>query len=82
MARVVNASPCWYRIWTLMARERVRPRPRQNIAANCGRTVTRDDSSSDLSRVTARAVLTGKHGTLVRRAPGWQGAPDDQQAKN
>jgi len=29
-----------------------------------------------------RAVLTGKHGTLVRRAPGWQGAPDDQQAKN
>jgi len=25
--------------------------------------------------VFVRAVLTGKHGTLVRRAPGWQGAP-------
>jgi len=30
----------------------------------------------------SRAVLTGKHITLVRRAPGWQGAPDDQQAKH
>ena len=30
----------------------------------------------------ARAALTGKHDTLVRRAPGWQGAPDGQQAKN
>jgi len=29
-----------------------------------------------------RAALTGKHDTLVRRAPGWQGAPDGQQAKN
>jgi len=29
----------------------------------------------------ARAALTGKHDTLVRRAPGWQGAPDGQQAK-
>ena len=28
-----------------------------------------------------RAALTGKHDTLVRRAPGWQGAPDGQQAK-
>ena len=26
-----------------------------------------------------RAVLAGKHGTLVRRAPGWHGAADDQQ---
>jgi len=31
--------------------------------------------------VHSRAALTGKHGTLVRRAPGWQGAPDGQQAK-
>jgi len=30
----------------------------------------------------ASAALTGKHDTLVRRAPGWQGAPDGQQAKN
>jgi len=29
-----------------------------------------------------RAALTGKHDTLVRRASGWQGAPDGQQAKN
>ena len=29
-----------------------------------------------------RAALTGKHDTLVRRARGWQGAPDGQQAKN
>ena len=28
-----------------------------------------------------RAALTGKHDTLVRTAPGWQGAPDGQQAK-
>jgi len=28
-----------------------------------------------------RAALTGKHDTLVRRAPGWQGALDGQQAK-
>jgi len=28
-----------------------------------------------------RAALTGKHDTLVRRATGWQGAPDGQQAK-
>ena len=28
-----------------------------------------------------RAVLTGKHDTLVRTAPGWQGAPDGQQTK-
>ena len=28
-----------------------------------------------------RAALTGKHDTLVRRAPGWQGSPDGQQAK-
>jgi len=28
-----------------------------------------------------RAALTGKHNTLVRRAPGWQGAPYGQQAK-
>ena len=32
--------------------------------------------------VFCRAALTGKHDTLVRRAPGWQGAPDGQQAKN
>jgi len=29
-----------------------------------------------------RAALTGKHDTLVRTAPGWQGAPDGQRAKN
>jgi len=29
----------------------------------------------------SRAALTGKHDTLLRRAPGWQGAPDGQQAK-
>jgi len=29
-----------------------------------------------------RAALTGKHDTLVRRASGWQGALDGQQAKN
>jgi len=34
-----------------------------------------------LNGMNRRAVLTGKHGTLVRRAPRWQGAPDDQQAK-
>ena len=28
-----------------------------------------------------RAALTRKHDTLVRRAPGWQAAPDGQQAK-
>jgi len=28
-----------------------------------------------------RAALTGKHDTLVRRAPGWQGAPNGQEAK-
>ena len=28
-----------------------------------------------------RAALTGKHDTLLRRPPGWQGAPDGQQAK-
>jgi len=28
-----------------------------------------------------RAVLTGKHGTLVRRAPGWQGAPTTRRQK-
>jgi len=27
------------------------------------------------ARDLARAALTGKHDTLVRRAPGWQGAP-------
>jgi len=32
--------------------------------------------------LSARAALTGKHDTLVRRAPGWQGAADSQQAKN
>jgi len=33
-------------------------------------------------RIARKAALTGKHDTLVRRAPGWQGAPDGQQAKN
>jgi len=33
-------------------------------------------------RTTSSAALTGKHDTLVRRAPGWQGPPDGQQAKN
>jgi len=36
---------------------------------------------SYLSIAAARAALTGKHNTLVCRAPGWQGAPDGQQAK-
>jgi len=31
--------------------------------------------------ISDRAALTGKHDTLVRRAPGWQGTPDGQQAK-
>jgi len=31
--------------------------------------------------LVCRAALTGKHDTLVRRAPGWQGAPDGQQTK-
>jgi len=30
----------------------------------------------------ARAALTGKHDTLVRRAPGWQGAPTASRQKN
>jgi len=34
-----------------------------------------------LTLVNARAALTGKHDTLMRTAPGWQGAPDGQQAK-
>ena len=34
-----------------------------------------------IRRVTIRVALTGKHNTLVRRAPSWQGAPDGQQAK-
>ena len=34
-----------------------------------------------IMNVNFRAALTGKHDTLVRRAPGWQGAPDGQQAK-
>jgi len=34
-----------------------------------------------LQQYQPRAALTGKHDTLVRRAPGWQGAPDGQQAK-
>ena len=33
------------------------------------------------SRAMSRAALTAKHDTLVRRATGWQGAPDSQQAK-
>ena len=37
--------------------------------------------AAELARLTTRAALTGKHDTLVRRAPGWQGAPDGQQAK-
>ena len=34
-----------------------------------------------VSVTVSKAALTGKHDTLVRRAPGWQGAPDGQQAK-
>ena len=34
-----------------------------------------------VSVTVSRAALTGKHDTLVSRAPGWQGAPDGQQAK-
>ena len=30
------------------------------------------------SCAVCRAALTGKHDALVRRAPGWQGAPDGQ----
>ena len=42
-------------------------------------TIRYDTGSTSVER---RAALTGKHDTLVRRAPGWQGAPDGQQAKN
>ena len=38
-------------------------------------------STKTAKRRITRAALTGKHDTLVRRAPGWQGAPDGQQAK-
>ena len=38
--------------------------------------------SGCLPTLVVTAALTGKHDTLVRRAPGWQGAPDGQQAKN
>jgi len=34
-----------------------------------------------LGSIGNRVALTGKHDTLVRRAPGWQEAPDGQQAK-
>jgi len=41
------------------------------------------DPSSHFNRTPTCewAALTGKHDTLVRRAPGWQEAPDSQQAK-
>ena len=39
------------------------------------------DDRLPLLSARLRAALTGKHDTLVRRAPGWQGAPDGQQAK-
>ena len=47
----------------------------KSYSRNSGRTDTTD------SYTLPRAALTGKHDTLVRRAPGWQGAPDGQQAK-
>ena len=37
--------------------------------------------TSCCNSTTTRAALTGKHDTLMRRAPGWQEAPDGQQAK-
>ena len=40
-----------------------------------------DPSFTRAIYLRVRAALTGKHDTLVRRAPGWQGAPDGQQAK-
>jgi len=56
------------------------------VNAVLGRTstspYTRNLSTYTHTVAACRAVLTGKHGTLERRAPGWQGAPDDQQAKN
>jgi len=51
----------------------------QHRHAAAGRDKRTDDRQM---RIDARAALTGKHDTLVRRAPGWQGAPDGQQAKN
>ena len=39
------------------------------------------DTDMAICFTVTRAALTGKHDTLVRRAPGWQGAPDGQQAK-
>ena len=40
------------------------------------------DDRLPLLSARPRAALTGKHDTLVRRAPGWQGAPDGLQAKD
>ena len=51
-----------------------------DLTLDTGTTVIRPlKSVRDLG---SGAALTGKHDTLVRRAPGWQGAPDGQQAKN
>ena len=44
--------------------------------------ITNLTSGTSVKNLSDRAALTGKHDTLVRRAPGWQGAPDGQQAKN
>ena len=50
-----------------------------------GETASTHDPSKKMNHdplfTLVRAALTGKHDTLVRRAPGWQGAPDGQQAK-
>jgi len=41
----------------------------------------RGDNGTNYAALDVSAALTGKHDTLVRRAPGWQGAPDGQRAK-
>ena len=38
-------------------------------------------SQSEMQRVLCRAALTGKHNTLVRRPPGWQGPPTASRQK-
>jgi len=60
---------------------------RRSISACYSRSERPRETAADsgvrriLVRGVNRAALIGKHDTLVRRAPGWQGAPDGQQAK-
>ena len=67
--------------------------PRELVASHVGRSVRRipmlrrsagyrGDNGTNYAALDVRAALTSKHDTLVRRAPGWQVAPDGQQAKN